>query len=63
MLREVAQSILNVSGWITELFISPDSYNFSFIEMAVALLLLIFFALFCMWVPQLFADRAPKNKH
>ncbi|WP_297323481.1 hypothetical protein [uncultured Bartonella sp.] len=54
MLRAVAQAILDCAGFFTALFIPEDATNFDFIRMGVALVMLIFFALICWFIPQLF---------
>lgn len=54
MLRAVAQAILDCAGFLTTLFIPEDATNFDFIRMGVALVMLIFFAIICWLIPQLF---------
>ncbi|MHC5305680.1 hypothetical protein [Bartonella sp. LJL80] len=54
MLRAAAQAILDCAGFIASIFVPQDATNFDFIQMCVALLMIIFVALAIWYLPQLF---------
>ncbi|AQS41036.1 MAG: Hypothetical protein BHV28_03200 [Candidatus Tokpelaia hoelldobleri] len=54
MLREIAQMLLSGASVVAAFFVSPDSANFSFIQMCVVLIMIIIVALICWSIPEFF---------